>query len=205
MIMIKKILFILASLSLLAYVGVAIVSFFDKQGLHKIQLVSYPGDAVVSVNGSVATGQKDYYLEPGVYVAKFEREGFADSYAQINTEIDGDYPILVSMLAESDEAVAWEEENIRERQKFEQLSSGILTERGDDKREKYPIIKHLPKKNNLYSIGYITNDDQTIVVTIHAPDVYVPYALNDIRQWGIDLEDYDIEFVNQRNVFEDEQ
>lgn len=203
--MLRKFLFIVAGISVLAYIAVATLSFIDKRDLSKIQLASYPSDATVSINGSPATTQRDFYLEPGTYTAVFSREGFSTETVRIDTSIDGDYPILASLTAESEGAIAWEEDNISDREQFENLSSTILNSRGDDMREKYPIIQHLPEQNNLYSIGYITNDDQTITVTIHAPDVYVPYAINNIKQWDIDPVDYDIDFVNQRNIFDDEQ
>lgn len=201
---IRRLLIITASESVIVLLAILIISAIDKQGLEKIELVSYPSDAMVSINGAEPTVSKEFYLKPGRYTASFEREGFSKETIRIDTELDGDYPLLASLLAQSKEAEQWEEDNKSERERFETLSSGILRDQGEDQRGDYPIIRYLPSKSNLYSIGYVTNDDRSIVVTIHAPDVYVPYAINQIENWGIDPEDYEIDFVNQRNVFENE-
>lgn len=201
---IRRLLIITASASVFALLAILIISAIDKQGLEKIELVSYPSDAMVSINGAEPTVSKEFYLKPGRYTAAFEREGFSKETIRIDTELDGDYPLLASLLAQSKEAEQWEEDNKSERERFETLSSGILRDQGEDQRGDYPIIRYLPSKSSLYSIGYVTNDDRSIVVTIHAPDVYVPYAINQIENWGIDPEDYEIDFVNQRNVFENE-
>lgn len=200
----RRILFSLACLSLIALVGVFAFSTFHKLSLEKIQFVTYPSDAKISVNGAPSVGQKTFYLEPGVYTVIFSRPGFSTELASVDTSIDGDYPILASLRSISDEAIAWEEENISQRQSFERLSSSLLSQQGTDKREEYPILNYLPSRNNLYSIGHISNDDGSITVTVHAPDVYVPYAINQIREWGLDPEDYDINFVNQGDVFGNE-
>lgn len=203
--MLRKLLVIITSLVLLVVASIYIASLVDKIGLHKVEIVSYPGDAKVSINGAPSTGVKKFYLESGTYTATLTREGFAPEYIRIDTSTSSDYPVLASLLAQSDEAKQWEEDNQPERQRFETLAASLLNQQGDDQREKYPILKYLPSKTNLYSIGYITNDDRSIVVTVHAPDVYVPYAINQIERWDLDPEDYEIDFVNQRNIFEDEQ
>lgn len=55
---------------------------------------------------------------------------------------------------------------------------------GEKEREKYPILKSLPIKNAVYTIGYQFESDGTPTIIITATDYYQPFAMEKLKSLG---------------------
>lgn len=64
-------------------------------------------------------------------------------------------------------------------------------EQGEKEREEYPILKNLPIKNAVYTIGYQFEDDGKPTIIITATEYYQPFALEKLKSFG-DISGYRI-------------
>lgn len=66
---------------------------------------------------------------------------------------------------------------------------------GEKEREEYPILKNLPIKNAVYTIGYQFEDDGTPTIIITATEYYQPFAMEKLKSLG-DTSKYRIKIVD---------
>ncbi|MBR3177423.1 hypothetical protein IKF27_01285 [Candidatus Saccharibacteria bacterium] len=55
---------------------------------------------------------------------------------------------------------------------------------GEKEREEYPLLKNLPIKNAVYTIGYQFEDDGKPTIIITATEYYQPFALEKLNSLG---------------------
>ena len=107
--------------------------------------------------------------------------------------IFGAFSIFVTLLThfESEKAVK------------EQTPGSVSVELGEEEDKKWPILKHLPIKNSLYTIGYTIKDNQlTIFVT--STDTNIEVALKKLASLADKpLSSYNIEIKSPANPFKD--
>ncbi len=66
---------------------------------------------------------------------------------------------------------------------------------GEKEREKYPILKNLPIKNAVYTIGYQFESDGTPTIIITATEYYQPFAMEKLKSLG-DTSSYRIKIID---------
>lgn len=71
-------------------------------------------------------------------------------------------------------------------------------EQGEKEREEYPILKNLPIKNAVYTIGYQFEDDGKPTIIITATEYYQPFAIEKLHSLG-DTSDYRIKIIDPAN------
>ena len=73
-----------------------------------------------------------------------------------------------------------------------EAEAGISSvEQGEKEREEYPILKNLPIKNAVYTIGYQFEEDGKPTIIITATEYYQPFALEKLKSLG-DISSYKI-------------
>lgn len=66
-----------------------------------------------------------------------------------------------------------------------EAEAGISSvEQGEKEREEYPILKNLPIKNAVYTIGYQFEEDGKPTIIITATEYYQPFALEKLKSLG---------------------
>lgn len=71
-------------------------------------------------------------------------------------------------------------------------------EQGEKERAEYPILKDLPIKNAVFTIGYQFEDDGKPTIIITATEYYQPFALEKLKSLG-DISSYRIKIVDPAN------
>lgn len=193
---------VLVILVVLVLIVVAYVVYMDRQ-LNTVEVRSFPDDVTLEVDGERYESADRIRLAPGDYTITASKDGFADQALDV-TILEGvqDKAVYFELVAESDEAKQWVEDNYEQLQEINQEISQAAVESQRELLEQQPIVEHLPYRNMLFSIGYLRSTPDSFQVTIRAPDVYVPYAINQIEEWGYDPALLDIVYVNQRSPFD---
>lgn len=159
-----------------------------------VTITTLPDLATISQSSSsFSTKSGTVHLNPGVYMLTASAEGFADSDILIDTASSQQY--IAQLEPESDQAIQWYEDNKDQVQDYEALSGQIISEAGEQFRQKNPIVNHLPYRTFLFTIGYQRDTDRdkdSIILTIDAPDIYLSSALRQIEKWGYHASDYNI-------------
>lgn len=192
----------------LAIVAVFIVYLFivsiSRSGKTGLSFTAIPKDTVVTIDGNTVKGGTKIYLNPGTYTYTATKDGFKEVSQTINLQ-DIERSVSIALTPESEEAKKWAKEH-----ESEYLALEGKEEKGSDEISKRfidsnPIIKDLPYKTFIYSIGHhIDPADPTgnsIIIDIDAPEGYRQDALFQIRQMGYDPTDFNINFRGYNNPF----
>ena len=87
--------------------------------------------------------------------------------------------------------------------KIDKITTEALEKEQTNLAEANPVIKKLPIKNFIYSIGYRADSskENSIIVEIDAPKGYKNAAINEIRKAGFDPSKLNINFRDYANPF----
>lgn len=200
----RRILLLIAFISIIATVIVVIASLVTKAQQAKVVVTSFPQDIQLTVNGVDVGSKHQFYTSANSLNIQAQREGFATKLYYLDSLSKSDTnDLLIELEPVSDEAKKWAADNAAEYRTLENKASEISTESQDDLIEEHPIVEKLPFQNNLFSIGYVRDEEGNLEITIRAPDDYIPYAINKIKQWGYDPAELTIRYVNQGNPFDE--
>lgn len=195
----------LVGVIILLAVGYVIYMTVTRQGKVAVDVVSAPGDALITLNDAKINSGTNY-LSAGEYKVKATKNGFVDfsDTVFIKDGLSGQsIPILLTPA--SDEAKKWVDDNQDAYAEVEAAAGESAQKGGDFFREKNPIVKHLPTDSLLYSIGYITDTSDptgnSIILEIDAPEGYRQAAIYQIGQWGYNPADFKINFKDYKNPF----
>jgi len=190
-------------LIVLVFVGYFIYTSITRSGKLAVEINAVPSDAKITMNGTeVSNGT--IYLKPGYYEVKGTKDGFAEFKNEINIETNGQV-VSVPMIAESDAAKTWANENEQEYLDLESEAGVEAQQQGEIFAKKNPIVSLLPYESFLYTIGYrADNSDKTgnsIILEISAAEGYRQQAIYQLRQWGYDPTNFKINFSDYKNPF----
>lgn len=192
-----------ATAVVLIVVGYFIYTSVSRSGKIPVVVNAVPGDAKVTMN-DVTVGTGTIYLKPGEYVIKATKEGFADYTKEMRID-QPDQAINVPLLAQSEEAKKWAEENESQYLSLEAKAGEEAQKQGEAFRAKNPIVNLLPFENLLYTIGYRADpadpSGNSIIIEIDATEGYRQQAIYQIYQWGYDPTDFKINFRGYENPF----
>ena len=84
----------------------------------------------------------------------------------------------------------------------QQTPGSVSVELGEEEEKKWPILKRLPVKNTLYTIGYTIKDNR-LKIFVDSTDTNIETALKKLASFtDKPLSSYDIEIKNPKNPFE---
>lgn len=198
----QRILIIITLILALGSAGMFMAQQLAQRDRTRIEIVSFPTDVDININGKSIGSRSAFYAPNQPNTITASKEGFDSSriYIDLSEPID-DNQLIIELRPVSDEAREWVENNHDAYVRINRIASEQSIEAQERLIKEHPIVKHLPFSNKFLRIGYYRPTADTFEVTIHTSDVYIPYALNQIRQWGYDPETLNIRFVNQGNPF----
>lgn len=184
-------------------IGYFIYTSVSRSGKIPVTINAVPSDAQITLN-DVEVSMGTVYLKPGGYKIKAGKEGFFDFTHE--TQIDQSNDVInIPLLAKSEEAKKWAEENQSEYLELESKAGEAAEEQGEDFRTKNPIVNLLPHDSLLYTIGYRADPEDptgnSIIIEIDASEGYRQQAVYQIYQWGYDPTNFKINFREYENLF----
>lgn len=190
-------------LFVLFIIGWAVLTFIERSGKTALTINVVPSNAIVTINDQ-GSGNGTHWLQDGTYTIKAEREGFETQTKKVIVSGDKEQNVTaVSLTPQSDEAKKWAETHADEYSKNEQYGAIEANSTGKYFSEKNPITEKLPYTDPYFKIGYKTNDDQSIQLTVKTPSPrYRFYAVEKIREFGYEPTDFVIVFEDFKNPLE---
>lgn len=195
-----------AILLLIGFSAYNVYLSIQRAGKIQVTVVLAPKDAVFTVNGQ-NTNPNDVYLTEGQYVFTAKKDGFAS--LETHSYISKDKKtITMPLTPESDEAKKWAAANQAQYDQVSGIAGQAATTEGEQITQKNPVIRVLPFKNFIYTLGY-RNDrsdptGQTMIVTVDARAGNRNAAIRKLRELGSDPAQLKIEFTNYESPFKNE-
>lgn len=179
----------------------------QRAGKLGVRVVVVPSDAKVEMNGQVVS-PNDLYVIPGDYAFSASKNGFKKVEGHIHVANGLPNTVTLPLEPESNEAKEWAKQNQDRYAALEGAAGKAANEQGEAVSERNPVIRVLPYKNFLYTIGY-KNDlsdptGKSIIVTIDAVPGYRNAATRKLRDLGHDPAQLKIEFTNYESPFGNE-
>ena len=199
-----KIIVTLLGITIIVLIGIGLVLSSNKEPADKKQILltikAIPSDAKIKVNGREV--DETVYLSKGKHQIQIERFGFATQTFDQNFYENEN--IYINLIAVSEEALKWAEENSNLYYENEALSGEETVRMAENFANKHPIIKFLPINNSpYYIIGYkLDSEDPTnIILTIRANQENRRNAIDEIYFKGYDPSDFKIEFIDPKTTY----
>ncbi|HVQ45004.1 MAG TPA: hypothetical protein VMT30_08690 [Candidatus Saccharimonadia bacterium] len=169
----------------------------------KVYLV--PTDAALKIDGKAAKAGTAY-LDPGKHTVTAARDGFASASTGYDfTAGQTDAAIDIALIPQTNAARVYAHDHANLYQEREGREAARDATFGKNFAGKNPIVKQLPYKNFLYTIGYrLDPTDPTgnsIVIEIDSPTGYRNGAVEKIRSFGFDPTDFKIIFRDYQDPF----
>ena len=198
---------IIAVILLLGFGAYTIYVSMQRAGKLAVKLVVVPGDAKIDMNGQTVSAY-GLYVSPGDYVFSASKEGFKTMEAHTHIAEGLPNTVTLPLEPESEEAKKWVQQNQNQYAALEGAAGKAANEQGEAVSEKNPVIRILPYKNFLYTIGY-KNDlsdptGKSIIITIDATPGYRNAATRKLRELGYDPTQLKIEFTKYESPFGNE-
>ncbi len=190
---------ILLSASTLVYGAITYVNRYDTTPVY---LLTSPDKAEITTGNQKFIGSQVVYLKPGTYNFKASRSGFKDE--NINVEVKKGNPLrIIFALTPTTEKAIKELQSSSKTSEIDRATTDRLANEQKKLEDANPIIKKLPIKNLIYSIGYKAdpNHRNGVIVEIDTIEGYRNAALNKIKEQGFDPSKLNITFRNYANTF----
>ncbi len=175
-------------LGVVIIVAIALINIIPKIGKIKVHVAYAPFIAEVKLNDNEINNNSDVYLEPGEYMVHVSLEGFEPLEQTVVIDEENDI-IYGNITAQTEEANKIANEHINDYYAVEAYASQIISKEGEKARKEWPIITVLPITNSLYKIGYITNDDNELVVTVDTVSAYMDTAVQKLKDAANGVDD----------------
>ena len=196
----KKVLSIILifSIAVVVLIGLSVSS---SKGKSPVKITVLPEYATVSINGKKTSGGTQK-LKPGKYTFQATQAGF-ESAEEVLVIEKKSQPKTVRLLLTpvSSAALTWASNNQDAYQQIESQSGLEAANDGENFIKTHPIASSLPYKNLIFNIDYAASNSidgfKLIITASSATDRQ--YALNQIKDWGYNPSDYEIEFTGFNN------
>lgn len=193
--------FILLLLTTLAITCCLVFVLVSRHGKTAVTFLTSPDLTEITFNDQKLTGSQTIYLPPGDYTFTGRRTGFEDRV--IKTTISTKpTKVLFSLTPITDEAKK-ESNNSSQLAAIDQAETENLNREQETLEADNPVIKNLPIKNLIYSIGYRRDpaNEKKVIVEIDTSRGYRNSALQVIQQNSFDPTKLNINFKNYSNPF----
>lgn len=195
----KKYIILALSILCAAMLLLIISTVIGRAGKTAVSFVVSPDETQIEFNNQKITGSKTIYLKPRTYSFKATRNGFREKIIQTTVR---DKPVRVVFTLTPTGKISKSEKSTNA-SKIDKITTEALEKEQTKLAEANPIIKKLPIKNFIYSIGYRADSSKEngIIVEIDAPKGYKNAAVNEIRKAGFDPSKLNINFRDYANPF----
>jgi hypothetical protein len=195
----KKYIILALSILCAAMLLLIISTVIGRAGKTAVSFVVSPDETQIEFNNQKITGSRTVYLKPGEYSFKATRDGFRENTIQTTIK---DKPIRIVFALAPTGKVSKSEKSTNA-SKIDKITTEALEKEQTKLAEANPVIKKLPIKNFIYSIGYRADSskENSIIVEIDAPKGYKNAAVNEIRKAGFDPSKLNINFRDYANPF----
>lgn len=195
----KKYIILALSILCAAILLLIVSTVIGRAGKTAVSFVASPDETQIEFNNQKITGSRTVYLKPGEYSFKATRDGFRENTIQTTIK---DKPIRVVFALIPTGKVSKSEKSTNA-PKIDKITTEALEKEQTKLAEANPVIKKLPIKNFIYSIGYRADSSKEngIIVEIDAPKGYKNAAINEIRKAGFDPSKLNINFRDYANPF----
>lgn len=195
----KKYIILALSILCAAMLLLIISTVIGHAGKTAVSFVVSPDETQIEFNNQKITGSRTVYLKPGEYSFKATRDGFRENTIQTTVR---DKPVRVVFALTPTGKVSKSEKSTNA-PKIDKITTEALEKEQTKLAEANPIIKKLPIKNFIYSIGYRADSskENRIIVEIDAPKGYKNAAVNEIKRAGFDPSKLNINFRDYANPF----
>lgn len=181
----------------------AVLIYVGRIGKVPVVIAVVPHNATVTLDGS-RYGAGAQWLTPGEYTVVAKNDGFETVTRDVRiSEQKEQNVVALSLLPKSKEAKEWAKTHDADYLRIQEFATIEANVNGEYFSKLNPITKKLPFTDPYFKIGYITNDDLSITLTIETPSPrYRFYALEHIREIGFEPTDYRIDFEDFKNPLE---
>lgn len=185
---------------------IALATYFSitQADTRVVSIVVAPKDAEVTIDGRKVSGDR-IRLTLGDHNYTVSRGDFRSQAGTITVIESEDLYISAALDPVNDAGRAYAATLDNQYSAVAAVGGGEATRRGEVFEAKNPIVAKLPYTNPLFMIGYRTDTSDpsgnSIIVTIHAPDIYRDNAVTQIRNWGYNPAEYNLQFINEENPF----
>ena len=195
----KKYIILALSILCAAMLLLIVSTVIGRAGKTAVSFVVSPDEVQIEFNDQKITGSKTVYLKPGEYSFKATRDGFRENTIQTTVK---DKPVRVVFTLIPTGNVSKSEKSTNA-SKIDKITTEALEKEQTKLAEANPVIKKLPIKNFIYSIGYRADSskENSIIVEIDAPKGYKNAAVNEIKRAGFDPSKLNINFRDYANPF----
>lgn len=198
---------VIAIVSIIVLVtALAVYNAIVYTGRYKVSVVVAPANSTVEVDGHRVNGEV-IHLTPGQHTYIVSHENFRSVAGTITVveKTDAEQTIIAGLEPINSDGEVYMD-SIPEEYIAVETAGGIAADaKGDEFATKNPITRQLPYTNPLFTIGYRNDQEDksgdAIIITIRAPSIYRDNAVTQIRNWGYNPANYNIEFVDERNPF----
>ena len=201
----KRIISILIFLSSLIILTYGIVIYTSRINMVPIFLLVSPNKAEITVENKKIIGSQIIYLKPGTYDFKAFRDGFKSETIHVEVKKNKPLRIVFSLTPTTQEAIKELKSSSSKSAEIDKITTDKLVNEQKALEDANPIIKKLPIKNLIYSIGYRVdpNIPNGIIVEIDTIEGYRNAAINKIKEQGFDPSKLNIVFRNYANAFKE--
>ena len=195
----KKYIILALSILCAAMLLLIVSTVIGRAGKTAVSFAVSPDETQIEFNNQKITGSRTVYLKPGEYSFKATRDGFRENTIQTTIK---DKPIRIVFALAPTGKVSKSEKSTNA-SKIDKITTEALEKEQTKLAEANPVIKKLPIKNFIYSIGYRADSSKEngIIVEIDAPKGYKNAAVNEIRKAGFDPSKLNINFRDYANPF----
>lgn len=196
-----SVILILLSVSTLVY---GIATYINRYNTTPVYLLASPDKAEITTGNQKFIGSQVIHLKPGTYNFKASRSGFKDEY--INVEVKKGNPLrIIFALTPTTETAIKELQSSSKTSEIDRATADRLANEQKKLEDANPIIKKLPIKNLIYSIGYKADPNRKngVIVEIDTIEGYRNAAINKIKEQGFDPSKLNIVFRNYANAFKE--
>ena len=190
---------ILLSASTLVY---GAITYVNRHDTTPVYLLTSPDKAEITTGNQKFIGSQVAYLKPGTYNFKASRSGFKDENINIEVKKGNPLRIIFTLTPTTEEAIK-ELQSSSKTSEIDRATTDRLANEQKKLEDANPIIKKLPIKNLIYSIGYKADPNRKngVIIEIDTIEGYRNAALNKIKEQGFDPSKLNITFRNYANTF----
>lgn len=196
----KRHIVVLATVLFAVIVVWSVLIFVTRNGKVAVVISAVPSDSSITLDGTRYSNGTSY-IQPGTYEIVVQKTGFETVKTQTTvTDAKEQNVIAVSLLPKSAQALKWADDHQLEYSKNETYGSIQANSDGKFFTSQNPITTKLPFKDPYFTIGYVSEGNNTIKLTIQTPSPrYRFFALEQIRKWGYDPTNFIIQFTDFNN------
>jgi len=176
-------------------------------GNNTIDIEVTPSRSSITLDGKRVSEGKSR-VPDGKHTIKVMHKGFETQEQTVEISGSEELYVGIPLSPNSSETYNWYKEHDKDKQKADAMASKTYDQNSSNMTQSNPIVAHLPLPygQERYAIDYAPSqiNNNGIIIQITAEDSRGrQYALQQIKDWGYDPTDLEIEFLDFNNPLRD--